>query len=75
MEMHGICSQGARTFSGLSSYSPAEPAKAVEMRRTAAAGWKASEIGARQGSNHGQVEHLAGVRNTAWRRFSAGFGN
>jgi hypothetical protein len=29
-------------------------------------GWKTCEIGARQGANRNQVEHLVRIRNKAW---------
>jgi len=38
-----------------------------------AAGWKTGEIDVRQGTNRSQIEHLARIRNAAWRRFSSGF--
>jgi len=36
-------------------------------------GWKTCEIGARQGANRNEVEHLVRICNAAWRRFSSGF--
>src|SRR3954447_24840210 len=36
-------------------------------------GRKTCEIGARQGANRNEVEHLVRIGNAAWRRFSSGF--